>query len=106
MKTEPQWPSFAPFESKPRGAAPRASTERQDARSRLTELKVDLREAKARVREVLEAVAAKYDIPAKDVSYAIDGYADDMLADLAFGIERDLEQAADEEGFPERAAES
>ena len=106
MKTEPQWPSFAPFESKPRDAVSRERTDKQDARGRLIELKGDLREAKARVREVLEAVAAKYDIPAKDVSYAIDGYADDMLADLAFGIERDLEQAADEEGFPERATES
>jgi hypothetical protein len=49
------------------------------------------------VRRVLEAVADKYDIPAKDVSYAIDGYADDMLSDLVFGIQRDLEHAAEAE---------
>ena len=43
----------------------------------------------------LEALADKYGITAKDVSYAIDGYADDMLSDLVFGIERDLEQEAE-----------
>jgi hypothetical protein len=56
-----------------------------------------MREAKARLREVLQALADMYDIPATDVSYAIDGYADDMLSDLVFGIERDLEQASDAE---------
>lgn len=68
------------------------------AQERLTHLRSDMREAKARLREVLQALADKYDIPAKDVSYAIDGYADDMLSDLVFGIERDLEQASDAEG--------
>ena len=47
--------------------------------------------------KVLEALAEKYEIPTKDVSYAIDGYADDMLSDLVFGIERDLEYAAEAE---------
>ncbi|GEP58478.1 hypothetical protein RSO01_56440 [Reyranella soli] len=50
-----------------------------------------MRETKARLRQVLEALADKHGITAKDVSYAIDGYADDMLSDLVFGIERDLE---------------
>jgi len=54
-----------------------------------------MRETKARLRQVLEALADKYGITAKDVSYAIDGYADDMLSDLVFGIERDLEQEAE-----------
>jgi hypothetical protein len=31
------------------------------------------------------------------VSYAIDGYADDMLSDLVFAIERDLEHEAEGE---------
>ncbi|SEP26552.1 hypothetical protein SAMN02990966_04696 [Rhodospirillales bacterium URHD0017] len=54
-------------------------------------------ETKARLRHVLEALADKYSIAAKDVSYAIDGYADDMLSDLVFGIERDLEHEAERE---------
>jgi hypothetical protein len=89
MNTQPQWPRFASLESR--------LDDRADARERLAELKADLREAKARLREVLEALAAKYEIPAKDVSYAVDGFADDMLAELVFGVERDLEQAADEQ---------
>ena len=43
----------------------------------------------------MESLADKYSISAKDVSYAIDGYADDMLSDLVFGIERDLEHEAE-----------
>ena len=39
---------------------------------------------------MLEAVAAKYDISAKEVSYAIDGYADDMINDALFEVEREL----------------
>jgi hypothetical protein len=56
-----------------------------------------MREAKAHLWEVLESLAGKYDIPAKDVSYTIDGFADDMLAELVFGVERDFEQAVDEQ---------
>jgi len=89
MNTQPQWPHFAPLESRLDGSP--------DATERLAELMADMRETKARVREVLEALAGKYDIPAKDVSYAVDGFADDMLAELVFGVERDLEQALDEQ---------
>ena len=87
MNPQPQWPSFVPST----GAANRHVPPYE----RLAELHADLREAKARLRQVLEAVADKYDIPAKDVSYAIDGYADDMLSDLVYGIQRDLEHAAE-----------
>ena len=89
MNSQPHWPSFAPLT----GAANRHAPPYE----RLAELDADLREAKARLRQVLEAVADKYDISAKDVSYAIDGYADDMLSDLVFGIQRDLEHAAETE---------
>jgi hypothetical protein len=89
MNAQLQWPSFSPL-AKPvsRHAAPQ---------ERLAQLRYDLAEAKAHLRQVLEAVADKYDISAKDVSYAIDSYADDMLSDLVFGIERDLEHAAEAE---------
>jgi hypothetical protein len=89
MTAQPQWPSFGPLTGAVNRHAP--------PYERLAELNADLREAKARVRQVLEAVADKYDISAKDVSYAIDGYADDMLSDLVFGIQRDLEHAAEAE---------
>ncbi len=89
MTAQPQWPSFGPLTGAPNRHAP--------PYERLAELNTDLREAKARLRQVLEAVADKYDISAKDVTYAIDGYADDMLSDLVFGIQRDLEHAAEAE---------
>ena len=89
MNSQPHWPSFTPST----GAADRHAPPYE----RLAELNADLKEAKARVRQVLEAVADKYDIPTKDVSYAIDGYADDMLSDLVFGIQRDLEHATEAE---------
>jgi uncharacterized protein YdhG (YjbR/CyaY superfamily) len=93
MNTQAQWPRFASLESRVEGSV----GANDDARERLAELCADLRETKARLREVLEALAAKYDIPAKDISYAIDGFADDMLGELVFGVERDLEQAIDEQ---------
>ena len=89
MNAQPQWPSFV--------ASTGAANRHAPPYERLAELDADLREAKARLRQVLEAVADKYDISAKDVSYAIDGYADDMLSDLVFGIQRDLEHAAEAE---------
>jgi hypothetical protein len=88
MNAQPQWPDFADLAT---SKSPPALPDERHA-----ELKADMREAKARLRAVLEALAAKYDISARDVSYAIDGYADDMLSDLVWGIERDLEQEADE----------
>jgi hypothetical protein len=85
----PNWPSFRSLEkSVPHELPPH---------ERLAELRNDMRETKARLRQVLEALADKYSIAAKDVSYAIDGYADDMLSDLVFGVERDLENEAERE---------
>jgi hypothetical protein len=75
----------------------KAAAPRSPAHERLSELRSDMREAKGRLRQVLEALADKYSISAKDVSYAIDGYADDMLSDLVFAIERDLEHEAEGE---------
>ena len=88
MTAQPQWPSFTDLGT-------RAGRHRRPD-ERLAELQADKREATARLREVLEAMARKYGISAKDVSYAIDGYAADMLSDLVYGIERDLEHEAEE----------
>ena len=85
----PKWPSFQSLKK----SAARHSLPHE----RLAELRSDMWETKARLRQVLEALADKYDISAKDVSYAIDGYADDMLSDLVFGVERDLEHEAERE---------
>jgi len=89
MNTQPHWSGYANVQSARTAAAPAAE--------RLARLKADLRETKAQLRQVLEALAARYDIPQRDVSYAIDGHADEMLADLVYGVERDLEHAVEEE---------
>jgi hypothetical protein len=56
----------------------------------LNSLRVDAVEAKAKIREVLDTLAVKHDIAVKDVTYAM-GYADDMLADTIYNVEREIE---------------
>ena len=56
----------------------------------LRESRADPLEAKAKIREVLDALAVKHDIAVKDVTYAM-AYADDMLADTIYEVERALE---------------
>lgn len=89
MSVQPRWPNLLPLHgcgTLPEGAA----------RQRLEELQGDLGGARRRMREVLQDIADKYGIPARDVAYAFDGYADDMLSDLVYGVQRDLEHAAEE----------
>jgi hypothetical protein len=38
-----------------------------------------------------QRLAERHGISQKDINYAIDGYADDMLSDLVYSVERDLE---------------
>ena len=65
---------------------------RRDPRDRLASLQDDLAGAKAAIKAVLEGVAARHGITARDVNEAIEGYADDMLSDMIFHVERDLER--------------
>ena len=51
-----------------------------------------MREAKAELREVLERLTERHGISQKDVTYAIEGYADDMLSDLVYAVGRELER--------------
>ena len=62
-------------------------------REALARLADDRRETKAELRDVLERLAARHGISQKDIGYALDGYADDMLSDLLYSVERDLETA-------------
>jgi hypothetical protein len=63
---------------------------RANPRDRLHSLRVDAVEAKAKIREVFDALAIKHDIAVKDVTYAM-AYADDLLADTIHEAERALE---------------
>jgi len=69
---------------------------RADPQTRLNTLRADTVEAKAKIREVLDALAVKHDIPVKDVTYAM-AYADDMLADTIYNVERELEREVEGE---------
>jgi len=40
----------------------------------------------------LEELAGRHRIPMRDVPYLMDGYADDMLSDLIYAVERELER--------------
>jgi hypothetical protein len=73
---------------------------RRDPRDSLDQLRADRREAKAQIREVLERLAERHGISQKDVTYAIDGYADDMLSDLVYSVERDLEHQSEAGSLP------
>ena len=63
----------------------------RDPQERLANLKADVVEAKARIRAVLDELAERHGVPAKDVDDAM-GYADDMLSDAVYSVERALEQ--------------
>jgi hypothetical protein len=80
--------------------APRVSESRYDPRDGLEQLHADRREAKAQLREVLERLAERHGISQKDINYAIDGYADDMLSDLVYSVERELEHESEKESVP------
>lgn len=71
---------------------------RADPRSRLESLRRDTVETKAKVREVLDALAIKHDIAVKDVTYAM-AYTDDMLADATYNVERELQRQIEGEDF-------
>ena len=65
---------------------------RRDPRDRLEALRRDVAETKAAIRSALDVLAARHDISPKDIAYAMDGYADDMLSDAIYGVERELER--------------
>jgi hypothetical protein len=65
---------------------------RRDPRDRLVALQDDIAGAKAAIKAVMDGVAARHGITDRDVDEALEGYADDMLADMVFHVERDLER--------------
>jgi len=71
-----------------------------DPHDRLNVLKRDVAEAKDAIRAAMQELARRYRIQDNDVEYALEGYADDMLSDLIFYVERDLDREI--EGEQER----
>jgi len=67
----------------------------RDPADRLRNLQLDRGEARKRVREVLEWLAGRHGIAPRHVGDALEGYADDMLSDLVFFVEREIESEID-----------
>ena len=66
---------------------------RGDARGRLDALQRDVLTTKS----VLDELANRHGIPRKDIDYAVEGYADDMLSDAIYNVERGLERELEHE---------
>ena len=49
-----------------------------------------------KIREALQELADRHRIPPKDVTYAMEGYADDLLSDAVYYVERELQHEIEE----------
>jgi hypothetical protein len=70
---------------------------RREPLERLDALRHDVTETKARIREALDELAERHGIWASDIAYAMEGYADDLLSDAIYNVERELEQEIEAE---------
>ena len=70
---------------------------RRDPIERLDALRHDVTETKARIREALDELAERHGIRPSDIAYAMEGYADDLLSDAIYNVERELEQEIEAE---------
>src|SRR5471030_996525 len=84
----------------PAGWAVAHLTSNRDQAAQLAELAHDKLEAKAEIRAVLDRLAAKHVLSAREVGKAVQGYADDMLDDDAYDLERDLARQVEERDAP------
>ena len=75
----------------------RPESRRGDAGGRLDALRRDVLTTKAAIRSALDELADRHGIPRKDVDYAVEGYADDMLSDAIYNVERALERELEHE---------
>ena len=64
---------------------------------RLDALRRDVLTTKAAIRSALDEFANRHGIPCKDVDYAVKGYADDMLSDAIYNLERAPERELEHE---------
>ena len=70
---------------------------RRNPRDQLDQLHRDAIETKAEIRAALDRLATRHGISAKDVAYAMDGYADNLLGDAIYNLERNLEREIEDE---------
>jgi hypothetical protein len=65
-----------------------------EARDRLDDLRHDRLEAKAEIRSILDRLAERHRIAPRDVAIEM-GVVDDLLSDLTYEVERELELEVD-----------
>jgi hypothetical protein len=70
---------------------------RSDPRGRLNALHRDVLDTKVAIRAVLDELAARHRIPVREITYAVEGYVDDMLSDAVYSVERGLERELEDE---------
>jgi len=84
----------------PAGWAMAHATMRRDPQEELGRIAHDKIEAKAEIRDALDRLAAKHDLGAREISKAVQGYADDMLNDATYELERELTRRIEERDIP------
>ncbi len=82
----------------PAGWAVAHLTSNRDSQDRLDELAHDKLDAKTGIRAVLDEPAVKHALSAREVGKAVQGYADDMLNDATYELERELTRQIEERG--------
>ena len=71
-----------------------------DPDDRLIALRSDLAVARHKIREALQALADEHQISRRNVTYAVDGYADNQLACVVYKVERELEHEIERQTAP------
>ena len=61
-----------------------------DPDDRLIALRSDLAVARHKIREALQALADEHQISRRNVTYAMDGYADNLLACVVNNVEHEI----------------
>ena len=61
---------------------------RRDPRDRLAALHRDMAISRAQIREALDELAVKHGVSKRDVTYAMEGYAENLLSDVVYNVER------------------
>ncbi len=70
---------------------------RRDPRDRLGALKRDKAEALQAIRATLDQLARRYGIADKDVEYAMDGWADNLVNDAVYTVESALDREIEDQ---------
>jgi hypothetical protein len=69
---------------------------RRDPHERLAKLRRDVEGTKASIRAAVQQLADRHGIAPRDVTYAMEGYADSLLSEVVYNLQRKLEHELEE----------